>query len=91
MTETLANGYSFESSQRELSDECQHDRVQMFFKNLCVLVLWIKVASALERLNLKKIAKLLASHFSVFQVDPEIRFTARATRWVDIRRPPNCW
>ena len=33
MTETLAHGYSSEST---------------FFKNVCVLVLWIKVASALE-------------------------------------------
>ena len=51
MTETLANGYSSESTQRELSDEYQHDRVSMFFKNLCVLVLWTKAASALEGLN----------------------------------------
>ena len=27
MTETLANGYSSESTQRELSNEYQHDRV----------------------------------------------------------------
>ena len=50
MTETLANGYSSESTQRELSDEYQHDRVVMVFKNLCILVLWAKVASALEGL-----------------------------------------
>ena len=29
----------------------QHDRVYMVFKNLCLLVLWTKVASALEELN----------------------------------------
>ena len=52
MTEPLANGYSSESTQRELSDEYQHDRVKMVFKNLCVLVLWTKVASALEGLKL---------------------------------------
>ena len=51
MTETLALGYSSESTQRELSDEYQHDRVQMYFKNLCVHVLWAKVASALEGLK----------------------------------------
>ena len=39
MTETLANGYSFKSTHRELSNEYQHDRV---------LVLWTKVASAFE-------------------------------------------
>ena len=47
MTKTLANGYSSESTQRELSNEYQHDRV---VKNLCILVLWMKVASALEGL-----------------------------------------
>ena len=51
MNETLANGYSSKSTQRELSNEYQHDRVYMVFKNLCALVLWTKVASALEGLN----------------------------------------
>ena len=52
MTETLANGYSYESTQRELSNEYQHDRVWMVFKDICVLVLEMKVASALEGLKL---------------------------------------
>ena len=52
MIETLANGYSFESTQRELSNEYQHDRVLMVFKKICVLVLWMKVASALEGLSI---------------------------------------
>ena len=51
MTETLAYGYSSERTQRELSNEYQNDRVWMVFKNLGVLVLWTKVASALEGLN----------------------------------------
>ena len=51
MTETLANGYSSESTQQELSNEYQHDRVQMIFKNLCFFLLWTKVASALEGLT----------------------------------------
>ena len=51
MTETLAHGHSFESTQQELSNEYQHDRVKMVFKSLCVLVLWAKVASALEGLT----------------------------------------
>ena len=38
MTETLAHGYSSESTQWELSNEYPHDRVQMTYKNLCVLV-----------------------------------------------------
>ena len=51
MTETLANGYSSERTQRELSNEYQHDRVSMFFKDICDLVLGMKVASALEGLR----------------------------------------
>ena len=46
MTETLVYGYSSESTRRALSNEYQHDRVWMVFKNLCVLVLGKKVASA---------------------------------------------
>ena len=48
MTETLAYGYSSERTQRELSNDYQHDRVQMVFKNLCIRVRWTKVALALE-------------------------------------------
>ena len=51
MTETLAYGYSSESTQRELSNEYQYDRVWMVFKNLCILVLWMKVALAIEGLK----------------------------------------
>ena len=52
MTESLANWYSSERSRQELSNEYQHDRVKMFFRNLCVLILWTKVASALDGLTL---------------------------------------
>ena len=45
-------GYSSDSVQRELSNEYQHDRVWMVFKNLCILVLWTKIASALEGLKI---------------------------------------
>ena len=51
MTETLVYGYSSKSTQRELSNEHQHDRVQMIIKNLCILGLWVKVALALEGLS----------------------------------------
>ena len=47
----LANGYSSESAQQELSNEYQHDRVLMVLKNLCILALWAKVATALEGLK----------------------------------------
>ena len=49
--ETLANGYSSESTPRELSNEYQHEWVWMVIKNLCIFVLWMKVASALEGLR----------------------------------------
>ena len=48
MTETLSHGYSSESAQQELSDEYEYDRI---FINLIILVLWKKVASALEGLT----------------------------------------
>ena len=35
----------------ELSNEYQHDRAQIVFKNICILVLWAKVALASEGLN----------------------------------------
>ena len=52
MIDTLAHGYSSENTQLELSNEYQHGRVLMVLKNLCILVLWSKVASsALERIK----------------------------------------
>ena len=51
MLETLVNGYSSESTQGELSNEYQHDRVYIVFKDLCILVLWTKVVSALGGLR----------------------------------------
>ena len=61
MTETLAHGYSYESTQQELSDGYQHDRVSMVFISLCILVLGTKVSSALERLICSAIHKKHAS------------------------------
>ena len=55
MTETLAHGYLSDSTQRELSNEYQHDRVSMFFQGqedfhilFCFFVHWTKVTSASE-------------------------------------------
>ena len=51
MIETLAYGYSSESTQQELSNEYNMTGFRQF-SNLCVLVLnWTKEASALEGLN----------------------------------------
>ena len=54
MTENLAHGYSSESTEQERSNEYQHDRVYMIFKDLCIRVLWMKVALALEGLTVSK-------------------------------------
>ena len=47
MTEILVHGYSSESTQGELFNEYQLDRVSMVFKDRCKPVLWTKAASAL--------------------------------------------
>ena len=52
MTKTQAYGYLFESTQRELSNEYQHDRVSMVFKYFCVFALWMKIVLALEGLRI---------------------------------------
>ena len=59
MIGTLAHGYSSERTQRELSNEWQEDRVDVFQKSL-ILVLWTIVALALEGLTLI-MQKLLSS------------------------------
>ena len=70
MIETLANGYSSESTQRELSNEYQHDRVLMVFKKFCVLVLWMKVASALEGLSISCMKFFLKTKSIIKYHDP---------------------
>ena len=55
MSETLAHGYSSESTQGELSNEYQHHRVKMVFKSLHAL--WMTVATAYEGLKLKLVKK----------------------------------
>ena len=51
ITENLANGYLSESTWRELSNEYQDDRVSSFSQESCILVLWMKVVSAMEGLR----------------------------------------
>ena len=48
MSVTLANGYSSESTRREIYNKYQYDSVSMTFKSRCVLGLWTKVASVFE-------------------------------------------
>ena len=47
----MEKGYSSESTQGELSNEFQDDRLLMVFKKLCVHVLWMKAATELEGLT----------------------------------------
>ena len=51
MTETLANGYPSESTQRELSYEYPHDLVMMIFIIICFFVHWTKINSAANSLR----------------------------------------
>ena len=48
MTETLAHGYSSESTQRQLSNGYPHDLVKMIFIMFCILVHQTKVTSTSE-------------------------------------------
>ena len=48
MTETMANEYSSDRTQQDLSNEYQHDRVKMIFLFFCFFVQWMKVTSAAE-------------------------------------------
>ena len=50
ITKSLTNGYSFENTHRELSNDYQPSLD--VFKNICVLVLWTKVALALSGLRI---------------------------------------
>ena len=70
MTETLARGCLSGSTQFELSNEYQHDKVKVFFKNLCIHVLWMKVALALEGLSFWSITT--ATNSWTDQTDPEL-------------------
>ena len=47
----MTHWYSPESTQRELSNEYQHDRVKMVCKDYFVLVFWTNVASSLAELG----------------------------------------
>ena len=51
MIEMLACGYSSDSTQRDLSNEYQHDKGWMVFRNRCIFVPRTKVALAFEGLR----------------------------------------
>ena len=71
----MANGYSFNSDRRELSNEYQNDRVKMIFIFFCFFVHWTKVTSAAEGLTFsgrcrfrKKCIPLLAALVSLCEM-----------------------
>ena len=93
--EILAYWYSSKSTQRELSDEYQHDRVWKVFYNLCILVLWVKVVSALERLRtsllvakwitMSCIKKLVTAQVSIiFNTPNTVLFSLEQTRLYEV-------
>ena len=51
MSETQAYWFSSHSTQQELSNEHQHDRVTMFSEYFCGFAPWDKVISALNGLK----------------------------------------
>ena len=69
MTGTLTNGYSSERTQQELSN----DRVQMFFKNLCILVIWTKVSLSIGRVDGYVASEMYLVAFSL-AIDLQLRF-----------------
>ena len=57
---TLAYGYSYEITL--LSNEYQHDRVKMVFKNLRILIFWATLALALEGLRASLVVEAMLHH-----------------------------
>ena len=55
----MANGYSSESTQQELSNEYQYDRVKMIIIFFCFFVDWTKIISAVEGLIEIKVTKII--------------------------------
>ena len=66
MTETLANSYSSDRTQRELSYEYLDDLVRIIFINLCILVHGTKVTSASE--GLKCLSKTAIPKYLLAQI-----------------------
>ena len=52
MTETLTCGYSYDSTQRDISNEYQHDRVYMFFLNCLYFSTMDENSLSMERVKL---------------------------------------
>ena len=60
----------------DLYNEYKHDRVKILFKNLCNLVLWTKVASALERLTCVSKVQFLTGNEPLTALQMSIDFNA---------------
>ena len=88
MIETLAHGYSSESTQQELSNEYQHNRVSIVFKNLCVLVLWTKISLYIGRVN----TVTVSVHVIPTQQSLQEELTHNLITKKSVKRcSPGCW
>ena len=66
MIETLANGYSSVSTQRELSNEYEHNRVKMVFKNILHICALVESSLGIGRVNIGVIQDR-AHHSAVYE------------------------
>ena len=82
-TETLANGYSYESTQQELSNEYQYDRVLDGFQKSCALD---ECSLSIGRDNFRDNAfshNHRLTSYILFDAGPRVRGT-------DFKTPPLC-
>ena len=63
MTETIAKRYSSESTLEEQSNGYLQDSVHMVVKNLCLLVLWRKLATSSIRVKHTDNTKIVGFFF----------------------------
>ena len=78
MTEALARGCSSDSTQREPSNEFQHDRISMVFRNLCVLCAFDE--SSLSIGSVKRKAASIAEPSNSLRIDCSLCL-GTATNW----------
>ena len=82
MTETLVIRYAYDSTQQELSSENQHDRVKKVYRNVCVLVPLMTVASALKGLTFHfDLTTISGSHYTLCEIVSKLseRYNALAS------------
>ena len=81
MTETLANGYSSESTRGELSNKYQHGRDSMVLKNICLLALWMKVVLEGSRVYLEIVVWIYHTIGDNFEIKNAFRKHLKRISW----------